>query len=137
MYTTRTHKLLGSIAGGVLGLAISVPTWAAFGGSPGQAVKGTVQGIDYLHHAITVNGQTYTVAQNANFNGVASFSVLHIGMPIAYTLGGAPLSQVKGPGAMPATGPAAMHRGAEDPSAQTAEDGPQVITSITWLPGGI
>jgi len=126
MNTTRAHRLLGIIAGLMLGSVVSLPTWAAFGGSPAQAFKGTVQSVDYLHHAITVNGQTYAVAENATFSGVASFSVLHIGMPIAYTLGDA--TQTQGPGATPPSGPAA---------AQTENAAAPVITSITWLPGGV
>ena len=135
MNATSTHKMLCIIAGLAMGLMVTAPSWAAFGGSPAQPIKGTVQSIDYLHHAITVNGQTYAVAQNASYSGVASFSVLHIGMPIAYVLGSSPPlgnsaddqdAHVLPPG--PAIG---------DPGMTQTDSAPPVITSITWLPRGV
>lgn len=122
--------MFGLLAGLLMLLTAAPPSQAAFGSVSQQAIKGTVQKIDYLHHAITVNGQTYAVAQHAQFSGVAGFTVLHIGMPIAYTLGSAVQDQV--PGSLP-PGPAQP----SDPSGQAADAGPPVITSITWLPGGV
>jgi hypothetical protein len=127
MNAKRMTRLSSTLTGFLLGLVIAAPSWAAFGAPPAQVIKGTVQSIDYLHHAITVNGQTYAVASNARFSGVAGFSVLHIGMPIAYTLGSA--AQTPGPGGMP--------HNADGPAAQTEATGAAVIISITWLPGGV
>lgn len=103
----------------LLGAAISAPAHASTATLPQTVAKGNIQNIDYLHHAITVNGQTYAVAGNAKFSGIGGFSVLHIGMPIAYTLG-------------PASTDAAANGSTTDPASNT----PPVITHITWLPGG-
>lgn len=130
MNASITSRMFGLLAGLLVLLAAAPPSQAAFGSVAQQAIKGTVQNIDYLHHAITVNGQTYAVAQHAQFIGVAGFTVLHVGMPIAYTLGAATSSQ--GAGTLP-PGPAEPN----DPSGQAADTGPPVITSITWLPGGV
>lgn len=130
MNIKRKPRLLSLLTGALLGVVMMPSSWAAFGTSPAQVIKGTVQSIDYLHHAISINGQTYAVAPNASYNGVAGFSVLHIGMPIAYTLGSA--GQNQGPGALP-PGPAQP----DTPAAQAENSGPPVITSITWLPGGV
>ena len=130
MNTSTTSRMFGLLAGLLMLLAAAPPLQAAFGSVSQQAIKGTVQKIDYLHHAITVNGQTYAVAQHAQFSGVAGFTVLHIGMPIAYTLGAAAPNQ--GSGALP-SGPAQPN----DPPGQAADASPPVITSITWLPGGV
>lgn len=119
----------------MLSVAIGRPAFAALGATPEQAIKGTVQNIDYLHHAITINGQTYVVAPNARFSGVTGFSILHIGMPIAYVLGSSPVSgsssEHHGPQALP-PGPPSGDSGMAQP-----DNGPPVITSITWLPGGV
>ncbi|MGH8377743.1 MAG: hypothetical protein ACRER7_02210 [Gammaproteobacteria bacterium] len=130
----HTSRLIGFAILLIAGFALCQPAMAVRGISAGQSIKGTVQQIDYLHHAITVNGQTYAVAPNASFQGVAGFTVLHVGMPIQYTLGYGSASQESGPGAMP-PGPAPGDE-LKNP-ATPASDSPQVIVSITWLPGGI
>jgi len=127
--TNKTLKILAIVTAALLSFSLSSPSWAVRGRSSEPVFKGTIQGIDYLHHAITVNGQIYAVAATASFNGVASFAVLHIGMPIAYTLGSAEPKQE--PGAPP-PGPRPG-----DPITQAENTGPPVITSITWLPGGV
>lgn len=128
MTAIHTRRILCALAGLAMGLTIAVPAWAAFGAPPMQVLTGKVQNIDYLHHAITVNGQTYAVAANARFRGVAGFSVLHLGMPIAYTLGSASPTGQQADTPPPAN--------ADNPATPTQEAGPAVITSITWLPGG-
>ncbi|MGA9851436.1 MAG: hypothetical protein WBR15_00660 [Gammaproteobacteria bacterium] len=111
-------SLFISLAGAlILSLALCRPALAMGGYTSAQIVTGTVQDIDYLHHAITVNGQTYAVSPQAKFSGIAAFSVLHIGMPIQAMLGSTADGQSQ-PGAQPA---------AETP----------VIVGITWLPGGV
>ncbi|MGH8397368.1 MAG: hypothetical protein ACRETA_03880 [Gammaproteobacteria bacterium] len=125
-----TSKLIGFAIVLIASFALCQSAMAVRGISPGQTIKGTVQQIDYLHHAITVNGQTYAVAPNAMFQGVAGFTTLNVGMPIQFTLGYGSTSQESGPGAMP-PGPAPG-----DP-VTSANDSPQVIVSITWLPGGV
>lgn len=108
----------------ILSLAVCQPLMAMGGYTPDQFGTGLIQKIDYLHHTITVNGQTYAVSPAAKFSGVAAFSVLSIGMPIKFMLGNTVNDQ--GPGHMPA---AATDGQATHP--------PQMITGITWLPGGI
>lgn len=102
----------------LLCLTASTVTFAAIGTPVVPPIKGTIQNIDYLHHAITVNGQTYAVASQAKFSGIAGFSVLHVGMPIAYIL----------------SSPAEASMPGSQPAAQS-NTAPPVITHITWLPG--
>ncbi|MGH8413441.1 MAG: hypothetical protein ACRESX_01775 [Gammaproteobacteria bacterium] len=130
----HTSKLIGFAILLIAGFALCQPAMAVRGIASGQSIKGTVQQIDYLHHAITVNGQTYAVAQNATFQGVAGFTTLHVGMPVEYTLGFGSTSQESGPGSMP-PGPAPGDELKN--SAPPANNSPQVIISITWLPGGV
>jgi len=130
MYATRTSRLLCVGVALVLFMALGQPARAALGVTVGQGIKGTVQSIDYLHHTITVNGQIYTVAPHASFQGIAGFSVLHIGMPIAYSLGNS--TEKQGPGAMPAGAAPGKPMTPEQQIASTS-----VIVSITWLPAGI
>ncbi|MBU6421124.1 MAG: hypothetical protein KGQ62_03490 [Gammaproteobacteria bacterium] len=127
--TNKTLKILAIVTAALLSFSLSSPSWAVRGSSAELVFKGKIQGIDYLHHAITINGQIYVVASTASFIGVASFSVLHIGMPIAYTLGTDEPKQE--PGAPP-PGPRPG-----DPNTQPENTGPPVIISITWLPGGV
>lgn len=117
MHTFRPKAILATL---LLCLAASTASFAAIGTPVVPAIKGTIQNIDYVHHAITVNGATYAVASNAKFSGVAGFSILHVGMPIAYTLG----SSTAG------TSPGVA--GSTDPGPASAD--PPVITSVTWLP---
>ncbi|MGH8279469.1 MAG: hypothetical protein ACRETQ_07900 [Gammaproteobacteria bacterium] len=119
MPSTRPFRSARLLLALLIACAVCPPLWAAFG-SPGEPVKyGVVQEVDYLHHAITVNGQTYSVAENARFSGIGGFPVLYSGMPIAYTLG--PLARHGSPGA---------------PAANGHNHAPPVITHITWRPGG-
>lgn len=119
MKPVHTFLLLSLGAVLLLGFVSSPPAHAAFGSPGAIVINGTVQSIDYLHHAITVNGQTYAVAKNAKFNGIAGFSVLHVGMPIAYSLESPPDNAVPG-------------------DSQTPEqtNGPPTISRIVWLPSG-
>ena len=134
MNAVHTSKLLKLLAGALLlGLALAPSSWAAFGESPAQVLKGTVQSIDYLHHAITINGQIYAVAANASYSGVAGFSVLHIGMPIAYTLRDAGQFQESATQLPP---PSELPLPPGRTAKQTRNSGAAVITSIAWLPGG-
>ncbi|MGB9429809.1 MAG: hypothetical protein WCC11_08040 [Gammaproteobacteria bacterium] len=110
----RTVVFMSLVTALVLGLAMSRPALAMGGYTADQLVTGTVQDIDYLHHAITVNGQTYAVSPQAKFSGIAAFSVLHVGMAVQCILDSAATSQ---PG--------------DQPDSQTP-----VITAITWLPTG-
>lgn len=119
MKHTRTSLVLVLAAALLLGFVSSPPAHAATGSPGAIVIKGTVQSIDYLHHAITVNKQTYVVAKNAKFNGVAGFSVLHVGMPIAYSLESPPDNAVPG-----------------EPPTPSQTNGPPTISQITWLPGG-
>jgi hypothetical protein len=105
----------------LLSLAVCRPLMAMGGYTADQIGTGLIEKIDYLHHSITVNGQTYTVSSKATFNGVAAFSVLNIGMPIRYMLGNTTTSGA--PSGAPASNQAVSQ--------------PQVIVSITWLPAGI
>ncbi len=130
----HASRLVGLAILLIASFALCQPAMAVRGAGAASRLKGTVQSIDYLHHAITVNGQTYAVAPNASFQGVASFAVLHVGMPIQYTLGYGYGSQESDPGAMP-PGPAPGDE-LKNPAAP-ANDSPQVIVSITWLPGGV
>ena len=135
MNTAHTSRLLSLLTAALLGLAMAPSCWAAFGGPPAQVLKGTVQSIDYLHHAITINGQIYAVAVNASYSGVAGFSVLHIGMPIAYTLRDTgqfqeSATQLPPPSELPPPPPGSTAK-------QTRNSGAAVITSIAWLPGGV
>jgi hypothetical protein len=115
-----------------LSLAVCSPVMAMGGYAGGQVIKGVIENIDYQHHSITVNGQTYTVAPTAKYNGVAGFSVLAIGMPVQIMLGETATASSSGPGPttkdpMPNTAP----------NTQQTNPQPQVIVGITWLPGGI
>lgn len=102
-----------------LGLAVCSPIMAMGGYSGDQVGKGLIQSIDYQHHTITVNGQTYAVSPHAKFGGVASFSVLSIGMPVQFMLGST----------VSTTAPSNV---ASNQNADQSE----VIVGITWLPGG-
>lgn len=117
------RPILDGIAATILACTFSVPAFAANGGPVPEfntVNTGTVQAIDYLHHAITINGHTYAVTEGARFSGIAGFSVLHIGMPISFVLGKN--------SAIPA---------APQPTTTTTDDNsPPVVTAITWLPGG-
>ncbi|MGB9429803.1 MAG: hypothetical protein WCC11_08010 [Gammaproteobacteria bacterium] len=115
-------RLPGLAAPLLLGLFLAQPAQAMLGSTPLQIGRGLIQNIDYLHHAITVNGQTYAVSPQAKFSGIAAFSVLHIGMPISFALDNAPEKT-------PATDPSVP--------VQTSSDTPLEIVQITWLPGGV
>ena len=105
----------------LLGL-VTTPTALAMGGyTSDQLVTGMVQDIDYTHHAITVNGQTYAVSDTAKFSGIGGFSVLHIGMPVECMLSSVPDEQADGDAS---------------PSADQSSDQTPVIVAITWVPGG-
>lgn len=123
MNTKPLKLILGGIAAIILAGVVSMPVFAANGGPVpdfNTVNTGTVQEIDYLHHAVTINGHTYAVTEGARFSGIAGFSVLHIGMPISFVLGKN--------NAIPA---------APQPTTATPDDNsPLVITAITWLPGG-
>lgn len=103
------------IAGLLLGFAASRASFAMGGYTPDQMLTGAVQSIDYLHHTITVNGQTYAVSPQAKFTGIGGFSVLHIGMPVQCMLS-----------SVAATG--------MDNDTQPSEVAP-VIIAVTWTPG--
>ncbi|MDE2090950.1 MAG: hypothetical protein KGJ08_03480 [Gammaproteobacteria bacterium] len=104
-----------------LSITLCTPLMAMGGYASDQVGKGLIQGINYQHHSITVNGQTYTVSPNAKFSGVAAFSVLSIGMPIQFMLGTTSSSVTPG----------------DAVTTRAASSQPQVIMGITWLPGGI
>lgn len=114
-------QLIRGSAALALACLLGAPAFAATGGAVPdfKAHTGTIQNIDYLHHAITVNGHTYAVTSDARFSGIAGFSVLHIGMPIRFVL-----SQPRSILAPPQS------------TAAAPDDTPAVITQITWLPGG-
>ena len=107
-----------------LSITLCTPLMAMGGYASDQVGKGLIQGINYQHHSITVNGQTYTVSPNAKFSGVAAFSVLSIGMPIQFMLGDTASGQAPEP--MP-----------DNAATIQAVNQPQMIISITWLPAGI
>lgn len=119
MNKMRTKHVLALATALILGCLLCTSAFASNGGPVPVTHSGTVQNIDYLHHAITVNGHTYAVAANASYSGVAGFSVLHIGMPISYVISHLPKTSAP---PQPST---------------AAPDDPPVITRITWLPGGI
>ena len=107
----------------ILSFTVSQPVMAMGGYAGDEVAKGLIQSIDYQHHSVTVNGQTYAVSPSAKFSGVAGFSVLSIGMPIQYMLGDIASSQMPEP--MP------------NPNLADADTSQPVIVAITWLPGGI
>lgn len=102
-------------AGLLLGFAAGRASFAMGGYTSDQMLTGPVQSIDYVHHAITVDGQTYAVSPQAKFTGIGGFSVLHIGMPVQCMLSSATT-----------TGPDADTQ----PSAVVP-----VIIAVTWTPG--
>jgi hypothetical protein len=107
-----------ALAGLLLLGGVSSPTCFAMGGyTPDQMLTGAVQSIDYLHHTITVDGQTYAVSPQAKFTGIGGFSVLHIGMPVQCMLSSAT-----------ATGP-------DDDTQPLPSDVMPVIIAVTWTPG--
>lgn len=121
MNASHRITVISGIAALALACLLSAPAFAATGGAVPdfKAHTGTIQNIDYLHHAITVDGRTYAVTPGARFTGIAGFSVLHIGMPISFVL--------------------SQPRSILDPPQSTAaapDNTPVVITQITWLPGG-
>lgn len=122
MNTEHLKRTVRGVAAILLAGVFCTPAFAANGGAvPDFRVPaGAVQDIDYLHHAITINGQTYAVTPDAKFSGIAGFSVLHVGMPISYVLG--KLSPIP-------TAP-------QPTSVTTDDNSPPVITAITWLLGG-
>ncbi|HVC37393.1 MAG TPA: hypothetical protein VNF46_03215 [Gammaproteobacteria bacterium] len=124
MFEKRTSLFMGLAAGLILALTLNQPVMAMGGYTGDQVGKGLIQKIDYLHHTITVNGQTYAVSPTAKFNGVAAYSILSIGMPIQFMLGDTASSDMPGPKPARAT-------------VNTAGNQPQMIVSITWLPAGI
>lgn len=134
MSTVHASRFVNLLAGALLGLAMAPSSWAAFGEPPVHILKGTVQSIDYLHHAITINGQIYAVAASASYRGMAGFSVLHVGMPIAYILRDTGQSQMFGAVSPP---PSELPPPPGGTTKQTVDSGLQVIVSITWLPGGV
>lgn len=89
-------------------------SFAMGGYTPDQVLTGTVQSIDYLHHTITINGQTYAVSAQAKFTGIGGFSVLHIGMPVECRLSNPP---------------------AVDSENDAASSAAAVIIAVTWAPG--
>lgn len=112
----KTIVFSTALAGLLLLGGVSSPTCFAMGGyTPDQMLTGMVQNIDYLHHTITVNGQTYAVSARAKFTGIGGFSVLHIGMPIECMLS-----------SLPTAGP--------DSSTPSSDTVP-VIIAVTWTPG--
>lgn len=117
MHTFRPRATFAVL---LLCLMASTTALAALGVPGSTPIQGTIQNIDYVHHAIMVNGQTYAVASSAKFSGVAGFSILHVGMPIAYTLGSSTAGMSPGVAGSTNPGPASAD--------------PPVITSITWLP---
>lgn len=132
MNKSHAKYIFGRTAALALGCLLATSAFASTGGPVPVIHNGTVQNIDYLHHAIIVNGRTYAVAPNASYSGVAGFSVLHVGMPIAYTLRAA--AGNAGPdNAMPGSPPADAPGRSGPPHANS---NPPVITRITWLPGG-
>lgn len=99
----------------LLGIASSRNSFAMGGYTPDQMLTGKVQSIDYQHHAITVNGQTYAVSELAKFTGIGGFSVLHIGMPVECMLSNTPAADT-------------------DDSTPQSDTAP-VIIAVTWVPG--
>ncbi|MGA9851442.1 MAG: hypothetical protein WBR15_00690 [Gammaproteobacteria bacterium] len=139
MYKQRMSFLPGLVGVLILSFTLYQPAMAVNGQSPGQSIRGLVQNIDYLHHAITVNGQTYAVSPYANFYGIASFTILHVGMPIQYTLSnvnnsGGPDGP---PGGLPVVAPPGQAPGTAHGGPAQTNNGAPMIISITWLPGGV
>lgn len=120
MFEKRISLFVSLAAGLILAFTLNQPVMAMGGYTADQVGKGLIQKIDYQHHTITVNGNTYAVSSSAKYNGVAAFSVLAVGMPIQFMLGETAVTAPLG-NAMPAQ----------------AENQPQMIVSITWLPAGI
>ncbi len=135
MFKRRTFMLHNLAAFLILSCAVNQPLMAMGSFAADQVVTGTVQNIDYLHHSITVNGQTYAVSPKAQFHGIGGFSVLHIGMPIRFMLGGA--TPDRGPSIPPVFRGIGKPPGSQapgtSPPARTASP-PPVIIDITWLP---
>ena len=105
----------------LLGVITSRAGFAMGGYTPDQMLTGRVQSIDYMHHAITVNGQTYAVSAQAKFTGIGGFSVLHVGMPVECMLSSTPADPTAG--------------NASPPDTQSTDQTP-VIVAITWQPAG-
>lgn len=103
------------LAGLLLGFAAGRASFAMGGYTPDQMLTGAVQSIDYLHHSITVDGQTYAVSPQAKFIGIGGFSVLHIGMPVQCMLSSATATSA-------------------DDDMQPSDVVP-VIIAVTWTPG--
>lgn len=120
MKTAHPFRSATCVAGLLFCLLAAPAAFAAIGTPVSPPIRGTVQNIDYVHHAITVDGHTYVVADTATFTGIGGFSVLHVGMPVAITLS-LPATGDPMPGSAPQTQP---------------DNSPPVITHITWLPGG-
>jgi hypothetical protein len=123
MLAKYAFKISGLLLALAWGCSMNLPALGMSGYGADQLVQGEVQSIDYLQHAITVNGQSYRVSPQAKFNGIGAFSVLHVGMPVQLMLGsarGASMAAPSSPG---------------DVSAQNEE--PQVVIQVTWLPNGV
>ncbi|MGH8398769.1 MAG: hypothetical protein ACRETA_11075 [Gammaproteobacteria bacterium] len=117
MSGNRASLFMGLAIVLILNLAVSRPVSAMGGYTSAQVVTGTVQSIDYLHHAITVNNQVYTISPQAKFNGIGAFSVLHVGMAVQMLLADA------------------ASNSPDSQSAATESTAPEAI-QVTWLPSG-
>ena len=114
--TIKTVAINTALAGLLfLGMVVNHAGFAMGGYTPDQVLSGTVQSIDYLHHTITVNGETYAVSSRAKFTGIGGFSVLHVGMPVQCMLSSSPT-----------VGP--------DSGSSSSMTAP-IIISVTWIPG--
>ncbi|MDE2235684.1 MAG: hypothetical protein KGK44_09070 [Gammaproteobacteria bacterium] len=121
---TMTHSRIQAVVL-FLALAVCSPLMAMGGYSSDQIGQGQIRKIDYQHHTITVNGETYAVSPTAKYSGIGGFSVLGVGMSIRYTLGNE-ISKDTDPDASPS-----------NIISQQAVNVPQMIVAITWLPGGV
>lgn len=111
----------------ILSLILCTPLMAMGGYTGSQIGRGQIQKIDYQHHTITVNGETFAVSPTARYKGVGGFSVLSVGMPIQYLLGNTTSSNFGPPDGTPP----------KDSGNQAPSSPSNTIVSITWLPGGI
>jgi hypothetical protein len=123
MLAKCASKMTGLVTALMLGFMLATPAMGMGGYGADQLVKGEVQSIDYLQHAITVNGQTYRVSPQAKFNGIGAFSVLHVGMPVQLMLGSASGTSMAAPSSP------------DDVVSENTES--QVVIQVTWLPNGV
>jgi hypothetical protein len=123
MFTKYASKITGLALLLAFGCALNMPVLGMSGFGADQLVKGEVQSIDYLQHAITVNGQTYKVSPQAKFKGIGAFSVLHVGMPVQLMLGSASATSMAAP--------------SSPENAASDNAGPQIVIQVTWLPAGV